>query len=298
METQKKNQLIVIASAIVVVISVIIAIFSVNKAKEKEKEMSEVVEMMNFEKQQVEKEFSDLNSEFSGITTTIRNDSLIKLLDNQKLKVQQLLDELRVTKATNAKRITELKKELATVRKVMVQYVNQIDSLNHANKALRTENVEVTKKYQAANQTVEQLSKEKESLNQVVTRASILEITNFNMTALNSKGKKTGWFSQAATLQFSFTISKNITAQPGNKIVYLRITRPDDDVLTKNNSDIFSYEGKKISFSASKNIEYSGEMQTVVMFWKIDEILPKGNYRADFFIDGYRVGSYNFAYDK
>ena len=34
---------------------------------------------------------------------------------------------------------------------------------------------------------------------------------------------------QTANLQFSFTISKNITAVSGEKVLYLRITRPDDE---------------------------------------------------------------------
>jgi hypothetical protein len=299
MDPIKKNNLtiIIVASAIIVALAIAVFYF-IHKANEKEKEMTEVVQMMNFDKEQVQKEFSDLNSEMDGYTTNIHNDSLVKLLQDQKTKVSQLLDELRVTKSTNAVRIAQLRAELSTVRKVMIQYVNQIDSLNSMNKSLKNENVEVHKKYQAASQTVETLSKEKESLNQVVTRASIMEVTNFSMLPINSKGKKTGWFSQTASLQFNYTIAKNITAQPGEKMVYLRITRPDDDVLTKGSGNIFTYENKEIAYSVAKKIEYAGDAINDVMYWKIGEILPKGNYRAEFFIDGNRVGSFKFVFEK
>jgi hypothetical protein len=299
MDPIKKNNLtiIIVASAIIVALAIAVFYF-VHKANEKEKEMTEVVQMMNFDKEQVQKEFSDLNSEMDGYTTNIHNDSLVKLLQDQKTKVSQLLDELRVTKSTNAVRIAQLRAELSTVRKVMIQYVNQIDSLNSMNKSLKNENVEVHKKYQAASESVEALSKEKESLNQVVTRASIMEVTNFSMLPINSKGKKTGWFSQTASLQFNYTIAKNVTAQPGEKTVYLRITRPDDDVLTKGSGNVFTYENKEIAYSVSKKIEYAGDAINDVMFWKIGEILPKGNYRAEFFIDGNRVGSFKFVFEK
>jgi hypothetical protein len=299
MDPIKKNNLtiIIVASAIIVALAIAVFYF-VHKANEKEKEMTEVVQMMNFDKEQVQKEFSDLNSEMDGYTTNIHNDSLVKLLQDQKTKVSQLLDELRVTKSTNAVRIAQLRAELSTVRKVMIQYVNQIDSLNSMNKSLKNENVEVHKKYQAASQTVETLSKEKESLNQVVTRASVMEVTNFSMLPVNSKGKKTGWFSQTASLQFNYTIAKNVTAQPGEKMVYLRITRPDDDVLTKGSGNVFTYENQEIAYSAAKKIEYTGDAINDVMFWKIGEILPKGNYRAEFFIDGNRVGSFKFVFEK
>lgn len=295
---QKHNLKILIIAVAVILILTLTVIFLVYRAHQKEKEMGEVVEMMNFEKQQIEKEFSDLNTEFDGYTSNIRNDSLVKLLEDQKTKVQQLLDELRKTKSTQARRIAELRNELTSVRTVMIRYVNQIDSLNTINKKLKTENVEVHQKYQAATETVQQLSKEKENLNQVVTRASIMEVTNFSMVPLNNKNKKTSWFSQTANLQFSYTIAKNITAQPGEKTIYLRITRPDEEVLTKSPSNVFPFENKNIAYSASKTFEYAGEAINDIIYWKVGEILPKGEYRAEFFVDGNRIGSFRFSFDK
>ncbi|MEI8271165.1 MAG: hypothetical protein WCG08_00915 [Paludibacter sp.] len=297
MDKVKRRNFIIITAVSVVIVTLGFAVFYfVRKANQKEAEVAEVIQMMNFEKEQVQKEYANLNQEFDGYTSNIKNDSLVKLLQDQKSKVQQLLEELRVTKSTNAKKIAQLRQELATVRQVMIQYVNQIDSLDKANKVLKTENVEVHRKFKAASETVKELSKEKENLNQVVTRASILEVTNFKMTPLNSSGKKTGWFSQTATLQFNYSITKNVTSQPGDKIVYLRITRPDDDVLTKGNT--FRFENKNISYSSMKKFEYSGEELNDVIYWKVGEILPKGTYKADFFIDGNRVGSFSFVFEK
>jgi len=294
---KRRNFLIITAASVIILILGFAVVYFMRKASQKEAEVAEVIEMMNFEKEQVQKEYANLNQEFEGYTSNIKNDSLVKLLQDQKTKVQQLLEELRITKSTNAKRIAQLRKELATVRQIMIQYVNQIDSLNSANKVLKTENVEVHRKYKAATETVQTLSKEKESLNQVVTRASILEVTNFSMTPLNSKGKKTGRFTQTSNLQFKYTISKNITAQPGEKIIYLRITRPDDDVLTKP-GNVFQFENKIITYSSSKNFEYTGEALSDVIYWKVGEILQKGTYRAEFFIDGNRVGSFTFVFEK
>jgi hypothetical protein len=298
MDHKKRNLTILITAALIIIALAFAVFYFVRQAKQKETEMSEMVEAMNFEKEQVEKEFKDMNSEFDGYTSNIHNDSLVQLLQNEKTKVQQLLDELRVTKSTNAKRIAQLKQELATVRTVMIQYVNQIDSLNTINHVLKTENVEVKRKYQNETEKVQQLSKEKADLHQVVTRASILEVSNFSMTPLNSKGKKTSWFTQTANLQFNYTVAKNVTAQPGEKTIYLRITRPDDDVLTKSPNNVFAYENKNIAYSASKKFEYTGDALNDVIYWKVGEILPKGTYRAEFFSDGNRIGSFTFVFEK
>jgi len=295
----KKNNIILLSAVGVVILLLIIAvIYFAYQAKEKEKEVAEVSEMMTFEKEQVEQEFKNLTTEFDGYTVNIKNDSLFKLLDNQKAKVQQLLEELRITKATNARRIAELRKELATVRSVMIRYINQIDSLNAENKVLKNENVEVKRKYNQASETVNQLSKEKENLNEVVTRASKLDISAFSMTPLNNKNRKTTWLTQTATMQFNFTISKNITAVPGQKTLYLRLTRPDNEVLTKSDNNVFKFENKMIAYSAKKDFEYNGEEHSDVIYWKVEEILQKGNYRADFFVDGNLIGSFTFEAKK
>lgn len=294
-----KNNKIILSALIVVILALIVTVFYlINRTKEKEAEIAEVVEMMNFEKEQVEREFQDMATEFDGYTSNIKNDSLFKLLEDQKVKMHQLLEELRVTKSTNARKIAELKKELASVRKLLVHYVNQIDTLNAENKVLKTENSEVKRRYNEASQTVEVLSKEKQSLNEVVTRAAKLEASGFSFTPLNSRNKKTTWFSQTANLQFNFTINKNITAQPGNKTIYLRITRPDGEVLAKSSSNTFQFENKKVVYSLKKDIEYNCEAYSDVLYWKVEEVLQPGNYRAEFFCEGNNIGNFSFVIKK
>ena len=105
-------------------------------------ELNEMVEQMTIEKEELQEEYEDLAIQFDGYQQMdIRNDSLQDLLSREQQRVQDLLEELRQTKASNARRIAELKKELATVRAVMRDYVRQIDSLNATNARLTEENI-------------------------------------------------------------------------------------------------------------------------------------------------------------
>ena len=123
-------------------------------------EMKEMVELMEFEKEQLEDEYEELAIQFDGYQTPdIHNDSLVELLSQEKQRVQDLLEELRITKVTNARRIAELKKELATVREVMVSYVHQIDSLDRTNKRLVAENKQVKQQYQEVARQAQQLER-------------------------------------------------------------------------------------------------------------------------------------------
>ena len=291
----KHSKTIIIALAVFVFILLAAVLYFVRQNKSKEEEMAEVIEMMTYEKEKVEQEYQDLTFEFDGYTANIRNDSLLKQLDSEKLKIKQLLEELRTTKATNARKIQQLKDELASVRRVMQHLVAQIDSLNAENKALKSENTEVKRRYEQVNAKAKELAIEKDNLSEVVTRASKLEISNFQYTGLNNKNKKTTWFSKLANLEFRFSIAKNITAQPGSRMIYLRISRPDGEVLSKSSSDKFSYENKRISYSAKKEIDFGGEELNDVLYWKVEEIIQTGKYRADFFTDGLLIGSYEFS---
>ena len=258
-------------------------------------EMKEMVELMEFEKEQLEDEYEELAIQFDGYQTPdIHNDSLVELLSQEKQRVQDLLEELRITKVTNARRIAELKKELATVRQVMVSYVHQIDSLDRTNKRLVAENQQVKQQYQEVARQAKQLEKERTQLAEVVSRASMLEISHFQMTPLNKRDRKTTIYNQIQKLQFDYTVARNITNKPGMKTIYMRITRPDGEIMQKNINDVFRFENSDIAYSVSNDFEYAGEEISGSLYWQVEEILQVGWYNADFFVDGELIGSFPF----
>ena len=139
-----------------------------------------------------------------------------------------------------------------------------------------------------------QLEEEKTQLAEVVSRASMLEISHFQMTLLNKRDRKTTIYSQIQKLQFDYTIGRNITNTPGMKILYLRLTRPDGEVMQKDMNHVFDFENSEIAYSISKTFEYEGEEVSGAMYWTVEEILQVGVYNADFFVDGELIGSFPF----
>ncbi|HEY5571211.1 MAG TPA: hypothetical protein VIK42_07045, partial [Bacteroidales bacterium] len=134
--------------------------------------MNEMTGMFDLEKEELSDEFSQLAVQYEGYELNVNNDSIIELFEAEKMKVQRLREELRTVKSTNTSRISELKKELATVRGVLKTYIAQVDSLNKINSELQEENQTVTRKFQEAKSNASQLSKEKEQLSERVTMAS------------------------------------------------------------------------------------------------------------------------------
>lgn len=290
-----KKSIVIIVSAVLVAIIAILVWLNLSQRSE----MSEMIEQLEFEKEALEDEYEDLSIQFDGYQQMdIRNDSLAELLSKEQQRMRDLMEELRITKVTNARRIAELKKELATVRAVMVVYVQQIDSLNRTNERLTKENQQMRQQNQQIIQANTELEQQNTALNEVVSRASMLEIGDFQIIPLNKRDRKTTFFAQIQKLEFHYTILKNITCEPGMKVVYLRIIRPDGEVMTKSPMNVMDFENGTIAYSIKQEIEYAGEEISEVMYWPVEEILQEGIYNADFIVDDNLIGSFPFTLKK
>ena len=288
----KKSLLIAaVAVLVIAIIGITYLLFTEKKANR------ELVQEFQLDKEDLENEYSQFVQKYDELKFTVTNDSLALLLEQEQLKTQRLLEELRTVKSSNATEIRRLKKELATLRKILVGYVNQIDSLDRINKRQQQVIADVTQKYNTASQQISTLSKEKENLDKKVTLAAQLDVTNIRIEPRNKRGKVAKKVKDIVKLAISFTVVKNITAENGERTIYIRITKPDNDALNKSASNTFSYENRTLTYSIKKYIEYNGEEQNVNVFWDVEEFLYAGNYRLDIFEGGNLIGSQLFTLD-
>ena len=288
----KKSLLIAaVAVLVIAIIGITYLLFTEKKANR------ELVQEFQLDKEDLENEYSQFVQKYDELKFTVTNDSLALLLEQEQLKTQRLLEELRTVKSSNATEIRRLKKELATLRKILVGYVNQIDSLDRINKRQQQVIADVTQKYNTASQQISTLSKEKENLDKKVTLAAQLDVTNIRIEPRNKRGKVAKKVKDIVKLAISFTVVKNITAENGERTIYIRIPKPDNDALTKSASNTFSYENRTLTYSIKKYIEYNGEEQNVNVFWDVEEFLYAGNYRLDIFEGGNLIGSQKFTLD-
>ena len=289
----KKNTLQIVVGSLLVLLLIGVTVLLISEKRTN----NELVQEFNLEKEDLENQYTDFAKQYDELKLTVSNDSLSVLLEQEQLKTQRLLEELRTVKSTNATEIRRLKKELATLRKVMIGYINQIDSLSRLTNHQKEVIADVTRKYNVASQQISNLSEEKKNLNKKVTLAAQLDATNINIQATNKRGKKAKKVKDVVKLKINFTIVKNITAETGERTLYVRITKPDNDVLSKNASNTFPYENRELAYSIKKYIEYNGEEQSVTVNWDVEEFLYAGSYRVDIFSDGTLIGSQSFNLD-
>lgn len=295
-ETKEINKTSMLILAVIVLIAIIAG--AAYYIFHQQQQMDEMTQSFDLEKEMMADDLNELSLQYEGYKFSVSNDSLVALLTTEQAKVQRLMEELRTVKSTNAKEIARLKKELATLRKIMRNYVIQIDSLNRANEQLKVEKNEAVKKYRQASTTAASLKREKEKLTERVTLASKLDATSISVTPVNSRGKLAKRIKKMEQFVINFKIAKNVTAPVGEKVIYVRIMKPDDDILVKSRGDVFTFEGKDINYSMKKMIEYEGEEVPVTMYWDIEEFLSPGTYRVDIFADGNLIGQRSFTLEE
>ena len=257
---------------------------------------ADIQELAALDKQEMENEYEQFALQYSEMKTKINNDSIVAQLSREQLRTQQLLEELKQVKATDAREIARLKKELATVRKVLRSYVLQIDSLNRLNENLQRENTQMQAELAENTRQIEGLNSEKQSLSEKVAIAAQLDATAIQMTPLNKRGKVAKKMKDAKTLQVSFNIARNVTATAGNRTLYVRVMTPTGDVLSSGGT--FAYENRQLDYSMKKVVEYGGEELAVTTYWNVAEFLGAGEYRVSIFADGNLIGTRTFAFNK
>ena len=158
----KKNTLLIVAGSLLILLLIGVTILLISE-KQTNKEL---VMEFNLDKEDLENQYTDFARQYDELKLTVSNDSLSVLLEQEQLKTQRLLEELRTVKSSNATEIRRLKKELASLRKVMIGYINQIDSLNRLTAQQKEIIADVTKKYNAASRQNQQLVRREEEPDQ------------------------------------------------------------------------------------------------------------------------------------
>ena len=256
-------------------------------------------ELAALDKKEMENEYQQFANQYKEMQTRINNDSIVEQLGREQLRTQELLEELRRTKANDAAEITRLKKELATVRAILRSYVLQIDSLNQLNAELMDENNRVRSELEESNQQNMALTSSNMSLSEKVAIASQLNAANIDVIMLDKKGKEQTkhphQIDKKGTLKVRFVLSRNATATNGMRTVYLRVINPAGEVI--NGGGTCAMEGQQVAYSAMQEVEYTGQEKLMGMFVPKTSLI-EGKYTIQVIADGHEIGSRAIELEK
>lgn len=278
----------------ILAISLLTACTNSAEREAEKQELEQLRELAEIEKAEMANEYESFARQYQEMRMQINNDSLVAQLEAEQKRAEEALAELQRTKASNAKEIKRLKEELKTLRAILKDMVRQVDSLQQLNERLHNENQNLRATNEQQLQHISNLNTEREELTEKVSIAAQLDATNIQAQGNNKRGKATEKIKDVKKFVVSFRISRNVTAQAGNRSVFIRITTPQGDVLTHGGT--FNYENRTLEYSMRKDIEYTGEEIQVTAYWDVAETLSAGAYRADIFADGKNIGHTTFSF--
>lgn len=238
-------------------------------------------------------------------------DSLMTEHNNIKISYGALSDSLKAKDSLIQVNALEIKKLLDTqweyniirkkferLQKVAQGYVHQMDSLYTVNRELTAENDRIRQVVKTEQNRNQSLMKDKEELKQKMNDAAYIKAydvraTPYKLKSGGTKEQVTDKASRTDRIRVCFTIGENPLVESGKKIIYIRITRPDNVVVIKSKYDTFVFNGQTLSYSLREDIAYQGKAMNICLDWTkkdTDKPAMKGKYIVSVFADDKAIG--------
>ena len=241
-------------------------------------------------------------------------DSLVKEHNQTKAAYGQLADSLKAKDSIIQENAVEIRKlldsqweyakvskKLARLQTIAQGYVRQMDSLYTVNRDLQEENEKIRQDFHNEQSKSKALVKDKEALTEKVNNAAILRAYGITVTPLKVKGGNkevtTDKANRTDRLRVCFTIGENPLVKPGDRSVYICVTRPDNVVVIKSKYDTFNFNGQTVPYSLRQDITYEGKAINVCVNWNkkdTDKAAMKGKYSVSVYAEEKLIGTGSF----
>ena len=218
---------------------------------------SSLVKDLNAEKEDLTQQMIALKGDYDSLSSEY--ESVNSQLDSSREEVNQLIERIKKTEATNRAKMRQYEKELGTLRSIMRNYIVQIDSLNTLNHKLTADAAAARKEAASSRAENAELKGQVESLTGQVAAGSVIKSRGLSVAAYNSSDKVTDRSSRVIRLLASLSLVENDLAPKGPVRVYLRVKDPEGILLTNSNQTSFSYNGQTMVASASREVDYQGK---------------------------------------
>ena len=276
METAEKLRKIIVALGMVAAILLIaLIVIWVNNSK--------IVTQLKVEKADLTEQMIALRADYDSLQTnsTLLTDSLAV----EREKVDQMIERLKKTEATNRAQIKKYENELGTMRSIMKHYIVQIDSLNNLNNTLRQEASNASRrKYDELRETTDNYAKQ-------VEKGSVVKARGITLVGINSSGSETDRSSRVVKLRTDLSLVENSIAKTGYRRIYIRVKGPDGILMTSSDQKMFTSGGEEMVCSASREVDYQGSEVEMSIYFSGDGNYTKGTYSVDVYSAEGKLGS-------
>lgn len=314
MEQSERNNNSVLKAALVLA-AAIAAIFGYLYFKERGKVAEKVVEV------------SEVNRDL--MLTSTKLDSISTQLDARIAEVTALggqVEELEALKAQLEKdkrnliysknvSLKEYQDKIAGYEAALTQKDGEIAKLKEANVILTNENETLLTQKTSLEEEKQVLETSKAELtdsvyainvknaelSEKVSLASALKPMNYSVSAINSRGKERDGeefkSKRVDKIKVAFKLAENPLTKKENKTIYMRLMDPTGAVISDmaTGSGTFKFGSKETVYTAKQTVMFTNDGQTVDFIYDRGAAYEAGDYTAEFYSEGYRIGQTTFS---
>lgn len=279
METSKKNSKFKWIAILLAVLLIALTFYTYNLYKDS-KALTSTLEI---QKSDIEKELEDLLINYDNAIEENR------LMDNDLIaareRIEILLDSVKDAKA-NIGLIKRYRIEIGQLKNERDALFKKADSLQQLSETLRFERDSTSIALNESIQTVETITLQNEALTKVVAKGAALKVSNLNGEGIkirnNGKIVETNRSKRADKIRTCFTLNANEIAEKGDKILFIQVINPKNNVLGE--KSVVNFEGKILTYSTTSNVFYENEALDVCVLVNANEAdLIEGTYAINVF---------------
>ena len=251
----------------------------------------ETVLFLEADKAEVQKELEALVVSYNEILqdNKLKDKDLIAARD----RIIVLLDSVKDYKA-NLSIITRYKAQVKGLKNERAQLFKRADSLLVVTQRLAVEKDSTTAVLIKTIKVVDSVTTANTQLFNSLEKGALIGISNLDATAIivrkGGKIKETKRATRADKIRVCYTIAPNTLAQSGDRVLYVQVMNPDNNVIGDKSSITFGQD--LLTYSKSASVFYENQaLEVCAIVDGSSQELVKGLYNITVFDAGRQIGS-------
>jgi len=252
---------------------------------------NETVLFLEADKAEVQKELEALVVSYNEILqdNKLKDKDLIAARD----RVIVLLDSVKDYKA-NLSIITRYKAQVRGLKNERVQLFKRADSLLVVTQRLAIEKDSTTAVLIKTIKVVDSVTTANTQLFNSLEKGALIGISNLDATAIivrkGGKIKETKRASRADKIRVCYTIAPNTLAQAGDRVLYVQVINPDNNIIGDKSNITFGQD--LLTYSKSESVFYENQaLDVCAIIGTTGQDVLKGLYTINIFDAQRQIGS-------
>lgn len=274
METDKKNSKSRWLIGILAVLLIALTIFTTKLYFDNQQNTTNI----EIQKMDIEEELAELlvNYNLAIEENSSKDRDLIKARD----RIEQLLDSVKGMQA-NVDLIRRYRGEIKQLKSEKDALFKRVDSLQIVAEFLRIERDSTSLVLDETVKKVDAISIQNEALAQIVAKGSALQVSRLKGEGVivrnNGRIVETDRSRRADKLRTCFTLNANEIAESGDKLLFIQVINPQNNVMGEKST--VTFEDKVLTYSATSNLFYDKqELDVCVLVNTAESDLVPGTY--------------------